>query len=213
VSKTKANDKSKLDRREAFQSAASDLGAAFVAGKRSSRDQVHMEHGPWKVTLDTYVVSQGQATITYTRVRTLYIARDDFTVSVTRKHVFTRVSELLGFYGLLIGDQEFERKYKIKSSNDRRARSLLGDRHLRELIMVQPSLRLEIRRLPWGRRRKRGDGVRAVVVQTTGVIKEPDRLVNYVRLVVAVLDRLVKVGGASNEPVLESRTYTLGRRV
>jgi hypothetical protein len=79
--------------------------------------------------------------------------------------------------------------------------------------MVQPSLRLEIRRLPWGRRRKRGDGVRAVVVQATGVIKEPDRLVNYVRLVVAVLDRLVKVGGASNEPVLESRTYTLGRRV
>ena len=102
---------------------------------------------------------------------------------------------------------------KIKSSNDFRARSLMADNRLRELIMVQPSLRLEVRQLPWGRRIKRGDGVRAVVVQTTGVIREPDRLVNYVLLVAAILDRLLRVGGASNEPVLESRTYALLRRV
>ena len=60
VLKTKAIDKPKLDRREAFQAAASDLNATFVQGKRSSGDQIHLEHGPWKVVLDTYVVSNGQ---------------------------------------------------------------------------------------------------------------------------------------------------------
>ncbi len=52
-----------------------------------------------------------------------------------------------------------------------------------------------------------------VAVQTIGVIKEPDRLVNYVLLVTATLDRLIKIGGASSEPVAEGRSYALPRRV
>ncbi len=212
MSKTKAIGKPKLDRREAFQAAASDLDATFVEGKRSSGDQVHLEHGPWKVILDTYVVSTGQVTITYTRARALYVAKDDFTLRVTRKNFFTRIAELVGFYGLLVGDRELERKYKIKSSSEPRGRSFMMDDRLRELILVQPSLRLDIRRLSWGQRRKKGKGVRRVTVQTTGVIKDPDRLANYVRVVAAALDQLVRIGVAQQEPVLESRTYTLSRR-
>ena len=213
MSKTKAIREPKLKRREAFQTAASDLDATFVEGKRSSGDQVHLEHGPWKVILDTYVVSTGQVTITYTRARALYVAKDDFTLRVTRKNFFTRIAELVGFYGLLVGDRELERKYKIKTSNDHRGRSFMLDGRLRELIMAQPSLQLDIRRLSWGKRRKKGDGVRSVTVQTTGVIKEPDRLANYVLLVAAALDQLVRIGTAHDEPVVEDRTYAVSRRV
>ena len=86
------------------------------------------------------------------------------------------------------------------------------DRRLRELMMVQPSLQLDIQRLSWGKRRKKGDGVRRVTVVTSGVIKEPDRLANYLRLVAAALDQLVRIGVAHHEPVAESRTYALSRR-
>ena len=210
--KTEATSEPKLDRREAFQAAASELDATFVPGYRSSGDQVHFEHGPWNVILNTYVVSTGQVTITYTRAQALYVATDDFTLRVTKKNAFTRIAELLGFYGLLVGDKDLESKYKIKSSNDPRARSLMMDRRLRELIMVQPSLQLDIQRLSWGKRRKKGDGVRRVTVVTSGVIKEPDRLANYVRLVAAALDQLVRIGVAHHEPVAESRSYALSRR-
>jgi len=213
VSKSKVDRKPKLNRREAFQAAASELDATFVAGKLSSGDKVHLEHGPWNLILDTYVLNNGQNPITYTRVRALYVAREEFTLRISPRNVFTRIAELFGSHGLRVGDQELERKYTIKSSNNRRAQSLMTDGRLRALIKVQPSLRLEIRRLPRGQRRKRGDGVRAVAVQTIGVIKEPDRLVNYVLLVAATLDRLIKIGGASNEPVAEGRTYARPRRV
>ena len=212
MSKPEAGRKPKLNRREAFQATASELDAMFVAGKRSSGDQVHLEHGPWKVILDTYVVSTGQTTVTYTRARALYVAKNDFTLRISRRNIFTRIAELFGFYGLLVGDRELEHKYKIKSSNDRGARSLMGDRRLRELILVQPSLRLEIRRLSWGRRRKTGNGVRVVVVQTTGTISESDRLANYIRLVAATLDQLARIGASHHEPVSENRTYALPRR-
>ena len=45
-----------------------------------------------------------------------------------------------------------------------------------------------------------------------GVIREPDRLVDYLRLVVGTLDRLLKIGGAYDEPVVEGRSYALPRR-
>lgn len=213
MSKSKLDPKPTLTRREAFQAAASELDATFVAGRLSSGDKVHLEYGPWKVILDTYVLNRAQNPITYTRVRALYVAREDFTLRISPRNVFTRIAELFGSRGLRVGDQELERKYTIKSSNDRRGQSLMMDGRLRELIKVQPSLQLEIRRLPRGQRRRRGDGVRAVAVQTIGVIKEPDRLVNYVLLVAATLDRLIKMGGASSEPVAEGRTYARPRRV
>ena len=156
VLESKANRRPQLNRRQAFQAAASDLDATFVVGKRSSGDEVHLEHGPWKVILDTYVQSTGQTSVTYTRARALYVAKEDFKLGISRRNVFTRIAELFGFYGLLVGDQELEGKYTIKSSSDPRGRSLMMDRRLRELIMVQPSLGLEIRRLSWGMRRKRG---------------------------------------------------------
>lgn len=213
MSKPKTDREPKLDRREAFQAAASELDATFVQGKRSSGDQIHLDHGPWKVILDTYVVSTGQATITYTRAQALYVATDDFTLRVTGKNVFTRIAELFGFYGLLVGDKGLARKYRIKSSNNPRARTFMMDQRLRELIMVQPSLQLDIQRLSWGKRRKRGDGVRRVTALTTGVVKDPDRLANYVRVVAATLDQLLRIGVARHEPVAEARTYALSRRV
>ena len=127
--------------------------------------------------------------------------------------MFTPIAEFLGFSGLVIGDHEFERKYTIKSSNEPRGRSLMTDRRLREMIIGEPSLRLEIGRLSWGKRRKMGDGVRVVTAGTVGVIKEPDRLVDYVLLVTTTLDRLLRIGGASKESLAEGRMYPLGRRV
>lgn len=213
MSKLQANPVPELNRRKAFQATASDLDATFVAGKLRSGDQVHLQHGPWRVILATCVVNHGQNPLTYTRARAFYVAREDFTLRVSRRNIFTRVAEIFGSHGLRIGDQEFERKYTIKNSNQPRGRSLMMNWRLRELIMGEPSLRLEIRRLPWGKRRKTGDGVRAMAVQTIGVTREQGRLVDYVRLVVATLDRLLKIGGAHDEPVAKSRTYTLSRRV
>ena len=89
----------------------------------------------------------------------------------------------------------------------------MTDGRLRRLVMLAPSLQLEIRRQAWSKRRKSGDGVRWVAVQTTGVIKDPDRLANQVRIVAATLDQLQRIGSASDEPVVEGRVYTLPRRI
>ena len=213
MSKPDANGEPKLNRRKAFQAAASDLGATFAAGRLSLDDSVLLEHGPWRVILDTYVVNHGQNPITYTRVRASYVAKEDFTLRISPRNVFTPIAELLGFHGLPSGDREFKRKYTIKASNETRGRSLMTDRRLRELILRQPSLRLEIRRLPWSKRKKTGDGIRMVTVGIVGVVKEPDRLVDYVLLVAATLDGLLRIGAAYSEPVTADRNYAPPQRI
>lgn len=202
----------KLDRREAFRQAAETLDATFIPGKRSLGDEVHWKHGPWQLILDTYTESNGQSSVTYTRARALYVAKEDFTLRVSRRSFGTRIAEFFGFHGLLVGDQVFERKYTIKSTNDPRTRSLMTGRRLRELIMLQPSLRLDIRRLSWMKRRKRGEGVRTVTVRTTGVIKDPDRLSNYMLLVAHTLEQLVRIGVAYQLPVVDGAVHPLPRR-
>jgi len=148
VSKSNEYREPKLNRREAFQAAASAMMDRHIRELIMVQPSLRLEirQLPWG--------RRRKATVTYTRVRALYVAKEDFTLRISRRNIFTRLAEVFGFYGLLIGDQELERKYTIKSSNEPRVRSLMMDRHIRELIMVQPSLRLEIRQLPWGRRRK-----------------------------------------------------------
>lgn len=203
----------KLSRREAWQAVADRVDGEFVAGKRSSGDQVHVDHGPWSVRLDTYTVSTGQTSVTYTRVRSFYVARDDFTLRISRRHVGTWLAGLFGAYPATVGDADMDEKYIVKSSNEARTRSFLMDTRLRELVKVQPSLRLEVRRLSRGQRKEMGEGVRAVAVQTTGVVKDPERLENYIRLVAQALDQLVRVGAAAEEPVAPGRIYALRHRL
>ena len=201
-----------LNRQDAFKAAAAELDATFLPGKKSSADEVHLEHGSWRIILDTYVESDGTSAVTYTRARALYVAKERFTLRIARKNVLTKIAAKLGFPGLLIGDRELERKYKITTSSEPHTRSLLTDRAMRELILIQPSLRLEIRRQAWSKRRKTGEGVREVRVRTTGVITEPDRLAHYMRLVASTLDQLVRIGVAYEDPVEEGRQYELRRR-
>ncbi len=202
----------KLSRTEAWQAAADRVDGEFVAGKRSSNDQVHMDHGPWSVRLDTYTVHTGQTSITYTRVRSFYVARTHFTLQISRRNVGTWLAGLFGAYPLVIGDAEMDKKYVVKGSSEPRVRSFLMDTRLRELIKVQPSLRLEVRRLSRGQRKEMGEGVRAVALQTTGVVKDPERLENYMLLVAQALDQLVRIGAAAEEPVAPGRIYALPRR-
>lgn len=203
----------KLSGREAWQAVADRVDGEFVAGNWSSRDQVHMKHGPWSVQLDTYTISTGQSSVTYTRVRSFYVAHDDFTLRISRRHVGTWLAGLFGAYPATVGDAEMDEKYVVKSSNEPRTRSFLMDTRLRELIKVQPSLRLEVMRLSRGQRKEMGEGVRAVAVQTTGVVKDPERLENYMRLVAHALDQLVRVGAAAEEPVTPGKIYALRHRL
>ncbi len=190
-----------LTRREAWHAVAQALNGHCVEGSRPGQDKAIFQHLAWTIVLETYTVNTGQSSVTYTRARAPYAAKDDLKLTVSRRNFFSRFGMVLGMRTVRIGSQRLDDKYVIRSNNEARARALFNDGDVRALILMQPSLRLEVQRPSWARRRKLTEGARDVMVRTTGVIKDPARLENYVRLVAQVLEQLVRIGSAAEDAV------------
>ncbi len=195
------HDSPEMTRREAWHAVASSLDGQCVEGARPAQDKAVFQHLHWTIVLDTYTVSTGQRTVTYTRIRALFTGSDDFKLTVVRRNWLSRFDIVLRARTIRVGSRMFDEKYVTRTNNEGRTRSLLNSSDVRGLIMVQPSLRLEIRRPSWSRRRKLSEGARDVIVQTTGVVTDPARLENYVMLVAHTLDQLLRIGSASGTRV------------
>lgn len=190
-----------LTRREAWHAVASALDGQCVEGSRPVTDKAVFQHLRWTIVLDTYTVSTGQTSVTYTRVRAPFTGTGDFKLTVTRRTWLSRFNIVLRARTIKVGSRMFDEKYVTRTNNEGRARALFNSSDIRRLIMVQPSLHFEIRRPSWSRRRELSEGARDVTVRTTGVITDPVRLENYVMLVAHTLDQLLRIESASMRPV------------
>ncbi|MCH7563888.1 MAG: hypothetical protein IH968_08695 [Gemmatimonadetes bacterium] len=195
------NGSPELTRREAWHAVAAALDGECVEGANPAKDKAVFQHLHWTIVLDTFTVNNGQTSVTYTRIRAPFTGSDDFKLTVARRHWFSRFNIVLGARTIEVGSRMFDEKYVTRTNNPGRARSLLNSSEIRSLIMAQPSLRLEVRRPSWSRRRKLSEGARDVIAQTTGVVTDPVRLENYVMLVAHTLDQLLRIGSASETPV------------
>ena len=191
----------KLPRRDAWHAVATALDGQCVEGARPVTDKAVFQHLHWTIVLDTYTVQAGETQETWTRVRAPFTGSDNFKLMVARRNWFSRFNIVLGVRAIKVGSRVFDEKYVTRTNNEGRARALLNSSEVRRLIMGQSSLRFEIRKPSWSRRRKLSEGARDVIAHTTGVVTDPVRLGNYVMLVAHTLDQLRRIGSASETPV------------
>lgn len=185
---------------------AASAGGAYVEAARRSSDRIVVQRGPWEIVLDKHVVNNGQyGTTVYTRASTSYLAEDDFTLRMSRRRWYSNLVAPFTIPDVPIGDDGIEGRYVMRTRNAARLRSVMNERRVRDLILAQPSMRLEIKGLGFWDRRKLGNRVRRVSVRTTGVVMEPQRLLDFIDLVEVLAQQLVRIGSASSEPVDPSR--------
>ncbi len=101
--------------------------------------------GPWTVTLDTYTVSTGKSSVTYTRMRAPYINSEGFRFTIYRKGVFSGLGKMLGMQDIEVGDPEFDEAFIIKGNNEPRVQHLFADTQLRALVQAQPAIMLDVK--------------------------------------------------------------------
>jgi hypothetical protein len=171
----------KVDRREAWQEVARSIGSTFVEGKRPSADTISIAHGPWTITLDTYTVHTGQASVTYTRAKALFIAEGDPKFRIRRRNFFDTILENIGLGGVVLGDPAFAARYVMKGRPEARLRSLQTAGFV-EALLAAASLTVSVGKAPGKYRRVHGPQAREATVVTTSVIKDPHRLVNMIEV-------------------------------
>ena len=185
-------------KQEIWRQFCDQTGGKYVPARFLKGDKVEASHGQWTVTLDTYVVSTGKTTITYTRMRAPYVNPDGFTFTIYRKGIFSELGVLLGMQDVTVGYPEFDEAFVIKGSDEQKLRRLFSSQKIRELIGAQPTIRFMVKDDEmkfWGNRGFPED-VDELYFQVTGVIKDVERLKLLYDLFAETLDELCRIGSA-----------------
>jgi len=184
------------DKEEVWRQLCREIGGEFVEGGfwKGNKVQVHVQ--PWTITLDTYTVNTQHSHVTYTRMRAPYVNPEGFRFTIYRKGFFSELGKLLGMQDIEVGDPEFDEAFIIKGNDEVRVQNLFADARLRELVKVQPTIRLDVKDSEGWFGPKFPENVDELHFQVVGVIKDVDRLKSLFDLFAAVLEQLCRIGSA-----------------
>ena len=183
-------------KREIWRQLSTDIGAQFVDGGFWKGDKVVATHGQWTVTLDTYAVSTGKATVVFTRMRAPYVNPGGLRFTIYRKSVFSGIAKWFGMQDIEIGDLPFDEDFIIKGTDESMVRSLFSGAKIRELVSRQREIHLTVKDDEGWFGPTFPEGVDELHFQVTGVIKDIDRLKLLYDLFAETLDQLCRVGSA-----------------
>jgi hypothetical protein len=178
--------------------------AEYVKGGFWKGDKVQASHGQWTITLDTYTVSDGKTSTTYTRLRAPYVNKDGFRFTIYRKGFFSELGKLLGMQDVEVGYPEFDEAFIIKGNDERKLQALFANARIRQLIEMQPRIHLTVKDDEGWFGTSFPEGVDELYFCVLGIIKDLDRLKSLYQLFAEVLDHLCHIGSAyENDPRLE----------
>lgn len=188
-------------KKEMWEQLSSEIHADYIDGGIWKGDKVQAHVDNWIVLLDTYTVSTGKSSVTYTRMRAPFKNLESFYFKIYRKGLFSDLGKLLGMQDISVEYSEFDKDFIIKSNNEDLVKQLFSSEKIRELIESQPAINLEIKddegyfanHFPYG--------VDELYFTVVGVIKDIERLKELFELFSEVLKELYNKGIASNEEV------------
>jgi hypothetical protein len=174
-------------------------GAEFVKGGFLKGSKVLAHVGPWTITLDTYTVSTGHSSVTYTRMRVPFVNPGGFRFTIYRKGLFSGLGKLLGMQDIEVGDIEFDEAFIIKATDEWKVRELLSNPKVRQMLQEQPRIRLEVKDSEGWFGPRFPENVDELYFQVSGVLTDIDLLKGLFALFAAVLDQLCRIGSAYKE--------------
>lgn len=186
-------------RDEVWRELCRQIGADFVDGGFWKGSRVQARVGPWTITLDTYTVSTGDTSHTYTRMRAPYLNRDGFRFSISRKGIFSDFAKWFGMQDVQVGRQPFDEDFIIQGNNEERLRQLFANDLIRGLIQNQPSLSFMVKDDEGWFAEKFPEGVDELYFVCGGVIRDVERLKDLYALFAETLQQLGAMGSAAQE--------------
>lgn len=184
-------------KQEIWRQLADELGGIHEETKMMQPGLVRAWHEDWEVVLDTYTVSTGKSSVTYTRIRAPYINRDDFAFKIYRKHVFTGIGKAFGMQDVTVGHPVFDQDFVIQGTDEKKLKMMFDHGGIRQLIDFQPKVQFRIREdeemlfQP-----KFPPDVNELYYQSAGYITNLNQLHDLYELFAVTLDHLCEIGTA-----------------
>ena len=181
---------------EVWEALCQEMGADLIDGGFFKGTKVVAQIKEWVITLDTYTVSTGKTSTTYTRMRAPYLNKDGFQFRIYRKGIFSNIGKLLGLQDIEVGYPEFDDQFIIKGNDSDKLVSLFSNSRIRKLIEMQPDISLEVKDDEGWFGSEFPEGVDELYFQVPGIIKDMDRLKTLYFLFAEVLNQLCLIDSA-----------------
>ena len=187
-----------VSKREAWQKFCDETNAKYINNGFWKGDRVELDFNNWTIVLDTYIVNTGKVMITYTRIRAPFVNNKNFRFRVYRKGIFSDIAKFFGAQDIEIGDEEFDKLFMIKSTDEQTTRELLQRERIKELFLQQPKIDFQIKDDEgfWGVKFPEGTDELYFVVD--GELKDTERLKNLFDLFGEMLITLTEIGVAAD---------------
>ncbi len=164
---------------------AEDIGADYLDG------ELTFKTGEWKIALDTSTFESRSVNIIFTKMSALFLSKDNLNFNLSRKR-----SIFFWEKGILIGDSYFDKKFIIKGNNVNKIKMLFSDKKLRDLISLQPTIRLEILNGKGIFVNYYPEGVDRLYFECRGLTKDEKLLKGLFCIFTLILERLVQIDSA-----------------
>lgn len=130
--------------KDAWTRLAAEIGGQFNDGSWGLARSVSARLGGYDIVLDTFTVSTGKSSATYTRLRAPFANARGLRFNLHRASIFTGLAKALGKQDIEIGVADFDKDFVIQANDEQRARELLGDPALRAMIQAHPRVTIGI---------------------------------------------------------------------
>ena len=184
-------------KKEVWQQLSEEIQADYIEGGFWKGDKIQAHVDNWIVVLDTYTVSNGKSSTTYTRMRAPFINLDGLYFKIYREGLFSGIGKMLGMQDINVGYNQFDENFIIKGNDEDRVRRLFSNERIRSLIEVQPRMNLEIKDDEGFFSTRFPEGVDELYFLVPGVIRDVEQLKELYELFGEVLKELCEMGSAS----------------
>lgn len=188
---------------EIWRQLCREIGADYVEGGFWRGDKVQARVRDWIITLDTYTVSTGKSSVTYTRLRAPFVNQDGFRFLLYRQGLFSELGKALGLVeDIEVGYPEFDQGFIIQGNDPAKVRALFANPRIRQLIQLQPRIYLAVKDDEGWFGSHFPEGVDELYFQVVGVIKELDQLKILFDLFAETLNQLGHLDSAYEDDAL-----------
>ncbi len=182
-----------MKQKEAWKLLVDEIGGNFIESKHFKVPKVELIYKSFKFCLDTYTVSTGKSTITYTRMRTIFINKPEFTFKATKEGFFAKIGKALGMADIEIGDAHVDDKLLIKSPDEYMVKDLLSKEAIKEKLLAIKNINLYVEKKSYDNTSHLYH--ESVLNQTvTGIIKDVELLKLWYNLFAAMIDGMIELG-------------------
>ena len=182
--------------KETWTKLSEEIKAEFVKGGVFGTHKIIVREKVWTITLDTFAVHTGKATVPFTRLRAPFFTKDSFRFKLERRNFFSPVADFFGRKSLSTGFGEFDKRFVVEGKDDYKLKKLFANETIRELVVNQKDIHLEIKDDEGWLGTKFPTDVDELYLQLPGVVKDGARLKASIALFREALNQLVEIGSA-----------------